>query len=537
MMAVIVSGATPMRASLATVSRMPKPQSMSTRVVPASTSRPLPSLPLPRQAKRTLLELILEQRKDPFAVCRTVCGAGRILHRHQAAGIGLRYHYPVLFRFLRLLGLPELKLVEGVGQPAFFFFPGKVRIRVADEIESFRTVAIDDGKAGAIERESDPTPRAIERIIDDQLREAVAALLDSRAIGCIGHGRHRCRSLRRRRAEGEHQAFQKLGLELRIRRHQCPIPVFTQTLRKLGRQLRRAAMADENLDCAWFRAALDSAAKLVALVSIVGEAHILAAESLKKILRQVGAILGPIGFHDAKSGLLDCNHKPVLGPEVAQCRPRRLLRRLYDQPALAARSRKARVRAYRQNLGWLARRTRGGDTRRGGYLIAAVVRRRGEIRRHFQHGRAAGRLVVNFLAQRHGHGLAAGKQCSRNDAGHRQARHATQQFFIQHSIPPQIFHRQPASRSAVRTMLWYDAASGVSGNRSVPPIRPIAAIAHLTGIGLASTNSLVCKGMSVAFAKRASSSLPLSAASHIFAIARGATLAVTEMTPWPPSSI
>src|SRR6202790_4960556 len=195
MMAVIVSGATPMRASLATVSRMPKPQSMSTRVVPASTSRPLPSLPLPRQAKRTLLELILEQRKDPFAVCRTVRVAGRILHRHQAAGIGLRYHYPVLFRFLRLLGLPGRELVERVRQPGFLLFPGKVRIRVADEIESFRTVAIDDRKAGAIEREPDAAPCAIERIIHDQLREAVAAFLDSRAIGCVVHGRYRFRGL------------------------------------------------------------------------------------------------------------------------------------------------------------------------------------------------------------------------------------------------------------------------------------------------------------------------------------------------------
>src|SRR6266550_2543531 len=393
MMAVIVSGATPMRASLATVSRMPNPQSMSTRVAPASTSRPLPSLPLPRQAKRTLLELILEQRKDPFAVCRTVRGAGWILHRHQAAGIRLRYHYPVLFRFLRLLGLPELKLVERVGQPALLFFLGKVRIRVADVIEPFRTVAIDDRKAGAIECEADAAPCAVERIIDDQLRETVAGLFDSRAIGCVVHRCHRFCGLRRRRAESEHQAFQKLGLELGIRGHQCPIPVFTQTLRKLGRQLRRAAMADENLDCAWLRAALDPAAKLVALVSIVGEAHILAAESLQKILGQVGAILGPIGFHDAKSGLLDGNHKPALGPEVAQRRPRRLLSRLHDQPALAARSRKARVRIYRQNLGWLPCRTRGGHARCSGYLIAVVVRRRGEIGGHFEYGRAPGGLV------------------------------------------------------------------------------------------------------------------------------------------------
>ena len=43
----------PSRARRATVSRMPKPQSISTRVPPASTTRPLPSLPLPREAKRT----------------------------------------------------------------------------------------------------------------------------------------------------------------------------------------------------------------------------------------------------------------------------------------------------------------------------------------------------------------------------------------------------------------------------------------------------------------------------------------------------
>src|SRR5437868_8716728 len=135
MMALIVSGVTRMRASLATVSRMPKPQSISSRVAPTSTSRPLPSLPLPRQAKRTLLELILEQGEDSFAVRRAVGGAGRILHRHQAAGIGLRYHHPVLLRLLGLLGLPELKLGERIVQPALLFFLRQVGIRIADVIE------------------------------------------------------------------------------------------------------------------------------------------------------------------------------------------------------------------------------------------------------------------------------------------------------------------------------------------------------------------------------------------------------------------
>src|ERR1700682_1636653 len=539
MRAVTVSGSTPMRASLATVSRMPKPQSMSTRVAPASTSRPLPSLPLPRQAKRTLLELVLEQREDLLAVGRTVRDARGILHRHQAAGTGLRYHYPILFRLRgRIGGLPELNLRDRLRQPAVVFFPGsQVWIRVAEKIQSFGTVTIDDGKAGAIEREPDSTPRAVERIVDDQLRHAVAALFDSRAIGGVVHRRHRLGGFRRSRAESEHETLQKLGLELGIRGHHRPLPVFTRALRKFGRQLRRAAMADENLDRARFRTTLDAAAKLVALVGIVAEAQVLAGESLKKILRQVGAILGPIGFHDAKTGLLDRYHETVLGPEFAQCRPRRFLRCLHDQPALAARARNACVRTHGQKLGRTAGCTRGRDARCGADLIAVVVGRRGEIRRHFERGDASGRLVVDFLAQRQGHGLAAGKHRCGNDGRHRRARHATQQLCTQHSIPPQNSHRQPASRSAVRTMSWYGAASGVSGSRSGPPIRPISASAHLTGIGLASTNSLVCKGMSFAFAERASSSLPFSAASHIAAIARGATLAVTEMTPWPPSSI
>src|ERR1700682_1791371 len=292
MRAVTVSGSTPMRASLATVSRMPKPQSMSTRVAPASTSRPLPSLPLPRQAKRTLLELVLEQREDLLAVRRAVRDARGILHRHQAAGIGLRYHYPILFRLRYRIGLPKLNLGDRLRQPAVVFFAGsQVRIRVADKIQSFRSVTIDDGKAGAIEREPDATPRAVECIVDDQLRLAVAAFFDSCAIGCVDHRRHRLGGFRRRRAESEHETFQKLGLELGIRGHHGPVPVFPPALRQLSRQLRGAAMADENLDRARFRTALDPAAKLVALVGIVAEAQVLAGELLEKILRQVGAVL------------------------------------------------------------------------------------------------------------------------------------------------------------------------------------------------------------------------------------------------------
>src|SRR5450631_3437843 len=365
MMASIDSGATPMRASLATVSRMPKPQSISSRVSPASTSRPLPSLPLPRQAKRTLLELILEQRENLLAVRRTVRDTRRILHRYQAAGVGLRHDDPILLRRLRLVGLPELQLVQRILEPALvLFLLGEIRIRIADKIETLRTVAIDDRKAGAIEREPDAAPRAVERILDDQLRLAVAALFDMRLIGPVGHRRHRRRGFGCRRAESQHQALEKLGLELGIRWKQRPLPVFTRPLRKLGRQLRRAAMADKNLDRPRLGTALDPAAKLVALVGIVAEAHIFTGKLLQEILRQVGAILGPIGFHDAKRRLIDSNHEPVPAPEIAQRRPGRLLCGLHHQPPLAARARETRIRAQRQKLGRAAGRARGGNTRR-----------------------------------------------------------------------------------------------------------------------------------------------------------------------------
>src|SRR5450432_258168 len=85
------SGATPMRASRAAVSRTPNPQSIMMRVEPASTTSPLPSLPLPIEAKRindlhrfALLELVLEQREDLLARRRFVGDAARILHADDA---------------------------------------------------------------------------------------------------------------------------------------------------------------------------------------------------------------------------------------------------------------------------------------------------------------------------------------------------------------------------------------------------------------------------------------------------------------------
>jgi hypothetical protein len=53
----------------------------------------------------------------------------------------------------------------------------------------------------------------------------------------------------------------------------------------------------------------------------------------------------------------------------------------------------------------------------------------------------------------------------------------------------------------------------------------------------ADTKSLVFSGNSRLFNARACSRSPASAALQKSAKSRGATLAVTEITPWPPSSI
>ncbi len=66
---------------------------------------------------------------------------------------------------------------------------------------------------------------------------------------------------------------------------------------------------------------------------------------------------------------------------------------------------------------------------------------------------------------------------------------------------------------------------------------PISASAHLTGTGFGSINSFWCNGKTLLLSATAVAMSPAIAALHISAMARGATLAVTEILPAPPASI
>src|SRR6266404_6202182 len=70
----------------------------------------------------------------------------------------------------------------------------------------------------------------------------------------------------------------------------------------------------------------------------------------------------------------------------------------------------------------------------------------------------------------------------------------------------------PAACMARSTVSWCVADSSTNGNRIAFPMRPILATAHLTGIGLASTNKSLCKGCKLASIARALTKSPARAA-------------------------
>ena len=84
---------------------------------------------------------------------------------------------------------------------------------------------------------------------------------------------------------------------------------------------------------------------------------------------------------------------------------------------------------------------------------------------------------------------------------------------------------------------WQSSDKGVSGKRSPGGIMPMACNAHLTGMGLDSTNRSLCNARKDPSRASALSRSPHRAAAHISCMARGATLAVTEISPFAPSRI
>src|SRR3989304_6448740 len=185
MMPESAAGWRPMRARRRVVSRGEKPQSSSSRLAPASTTRPLPSLPLPSEAKRTLgsfthqgkrsarafnqlLQLLVQQRQ--YFPCSL--GLVRLAFLADHFDLARRFLvpdlHPVLLRRFRIgtAGFPE----NPPGKKALVPLARALRvlagIDVADKEYPLGPVAVLDREGDPIQGESDPAPRAVERVVD-----------------------------------------------------------------------------------------------------------------------------------------------------------------------------------------------------------------------------------------------------------------------------------------------------------------------------------------------------------------------------------
>src|SRR5262245_7556576 len=170
-------GARPMRASRRSVSSVEKPQSIRRRVAPASTTSPFPWLPLPSDANRTArptrsaaaapasFQLVVQEREDLLGRAGRVRGTVLAVHLHLALVDAAVLHGHLVLRGLRRLGrAPEREL----GEEAVVLLLVGGGIHVADEIDALRPVAVLDREPDTIEREPDPPPGAIERLVDIQ---------------------------------------------------------------------------------------------------------------------------------------------------------------------------------------------------------------------------------------------------------------------------------------------------------------------------------------------------------------------------------
>src|SRR5262245_39607070 len=280
-------GARPMRARRRSVPSTGNPQSTRMRVAPASTTRPLPALPLPSEAKRTprprLLQLIVEQRENPLGRAARVGRAVLVKHLHLARGCALLDHHAVLLGLRRLGGAPERELRQESAAGLRAAVVG--RIDVAHEVEALRAVAVLDREADAVEREADPAPGAIERLVDVERRDTARR---RHQLGAL---------LARAAARGElgaralllvpqlhHQLAEELRLELGIRRTRLPHRAVVLAAPP-GELLDHAAVADEDLGALPVLGALEARAELVALAGRIDLVEQLAERVADRVLR------------------------------------------------------------------------------------------------------------------------------------------------------------------------------------------------------------------------------------------------------------
>ena len=340
-----------------------------------------------------LLELVLEQREDLLAGRASVGRAVRVLHADEAALRRLPRRRSGTAR-----ACPSSSVFQNMSlsrSPRCPSWRRSRRDRRSGRSTRPRAVAVDDGEADAVERQPHAAPRAVERVVDDELVRAVGVLVDARAwsgaIVACAHGRAR-RGLGR--AELHHQPRQHLGLERRVGRHHrpherrrrrvvdlassAPAPCRDARCRSRPCRARRRARSA----CGTCRACsvVQKMSTTLPTVRLRGSPAACSARFSAQSVSMMPSVR-----------LLDREHEADVLPELAHRVPRLLRRGLDDQPALVAGADDLGVRrrvgsnSPRRALVGALR----GEARRRVDLVAVVVARRGEVGRQFERGRAA----------------------------------------------------------------------------------------------------------------------------------------------------
>jgi hypothetical protein len=114
-------------------------------------------------------------------------------------------------------------------------------------------------------------------------------------------------------------------------------------------------MADEDVGRSGRAARFQTCAELVPLGRRIDRINDLAEEVANEILRNLGAVLGPVGLHHAGIGQIELDDEAGFLPEVLDRSPELVGRAFGDQPALVTRAFDARVVDRRQDVALLLR--------------------------------------------------------------------------------------------------------------------------------------------------------------------------------------
>ena len=131
-------------------------------------------------ARRRLAQLLAQQREDalgvavrsgsPFGSCTVTTefgGASATLIRYCSGR-----SFSSVFQNMQL---------RRASPQSRAFAASRIRIGIADEVDAAAAVAVDHGEAGAVEREPDAAPRAVERVVDRRAAYAPSAPFSMRA--------------------------------------------------------------------------------------------------------------------------------------------------------------------------------------------------------------------------------------------------------------------------------------------------------------------------------------------------------------------